>query len=70
MKIVVKMVGKIAKGPKQTKKPGSKGKGKKVAPPPIPVATKIVAKKPVTQIARVCGLYRIMTRRSSSSVFK
>merc|ERR1712168_190077 len=29
LKIVVKMVGKIAKGPKQTKKPGSKGKGKK-----------------------------------------
>ena len=42
------MVGKIAKGPKQTKKPGSKGKGKKVAPPPIPVATKTAAKKPVT----------------------
>ena len=41
------MVGKIAKGPKQTKKP-SKGKGKKVAPPPIPVASKAVAKKPVS----------------------
>jgi len=44
------MVGKIAKGPKQTKKPGSKGKGKKVAPPPIPVATKTAAKKPVNPL--------------------
>merc|ERR1712135_125553 len=43
------MVGKIAKGPKQTKKP-SKGKGKKVAPPPIPVASKAVAKKPVNPL--------------------
>ena len=40
------MVGKIAKGPK-TKKPASKGKGKKVAPPPMVAATKAVAKKPV-----------------------
>ena len=40
------MVGKIAKGPK-TKKSANKGKGKKVAPPPIPVASKTVSKKPV-----------------------
>merc|ERR1712142_1082318 len=50
LKIVLKMVGKIAKGPKQTKKPGSKGKGKKVAPPQIPVATKTAAKKPVNPL--------------------
>lgn len=44
------MVGKIAKGPKTTKKPGSKGKGKKVAPPPMPVASKAVVKKPVNPL--------------------
>jgi len=43
------MVGKIAKAPK-TKKPASKGKGKKVAPPPIPVASKTVSKKPVNPL--------------------
>lgn len=43
------MVGKIAKGPK-TKKPGSKGKGKKVAPAPMVAATKVVAKKPVNPL--------------------
>lgn len=43
------MVGKIAKAPK-AKKPASKGKGKKVAPPPIPVASKAVAKKPVNPL--------------------
>jgi len=43
------MVGKIAKGPK-TKKSANKGKGKKVAPPPIPVASKTVSKKPVNPL--------------------
>lgn len=43
------MVGKIAKGPK-TKKPAGKGKGKKIAPPPMPVASKAVAKKPVNPL--------------------
>jgi len=43
------MVGKIAKGPK-SKKPAGKGKGKKVAPPPMPVASKAAAKKPVNPL--------------------
>jgi len=43
------MVGKIAKGPK-TKKTAAKGKGKKVAPLPIPVASKTIAKKPVNPL--------------------
>lgn len=43
------MVGKIAKAQK-TKKPAGKGKGKKVAPPPMPLATKKVEKKPVNPL--------------------
>lgn len=43
------MVGKIAKGPK-AKKPASKGKGKRVAPPPMVAAAKTVAKKPVNPL--------------------
>jgi len=44
------MVGKIAKGPKTAKKGAGKGKGKKVAPPPMPVASKKVDKKPVNPL--------------------